>query len=200
MIIVNLEQGSEAWFKEKLGKPSASNASMIITNDGKPSKQRTGYMFELAAERISGHQEETYKNCAMDAGIEKEDEGRKYYSLITNEEVIQVGVVYKDARKRYLCSPDSLLKNKKEGLEIKCPLQKTQAKYLFFGELPSEYFGQVQFSLMVTGFDIWNFLCYTSGMNPLLLKVKRDEKYINSLEKELEIFCDELDVVCKKIG
>ena len=54
MIIIECEQNSEQWWQEKLGKPSASNASRIITNDGKPSKQREGYMFELAGEIITG--------------------------------------------------------------------------------------------------------------------------------------------------
>ena len=62
IIIDNIQQGSDDWFKEKLGKPSASNASKILTNNGTPSTQRTSYLYELVAERITGKREENYKN------------------------------------------------------------------------------------------------------------------------------------------
>ena len=39
IIIDSIEQGSDLWFEEKLAKPSASNASKIITNDGKPKEE-----------------------------------------------------------------------------------------------------------------------------------------------------------------
>ena len=37
MIILDHEQGTEEWFAARLGKPSASNFSKLITATGKPS-------------------------------------------------------------------------------------------------------------------------------------------------------------------
>jgi len=199
MIIVNLDQGSEAWFKEKLGKPSASNISKIITNEGKPSKQRLGYLYELAGEIITGKQEEGYKNANMETGNERESESRSYYELTHNVEIEQVGVIYKDEKKRFLCSPDGIKQAGKFGLELKNVLPKTQVKYLLDNCLPSDYFGQCQMSLYITGFDYWQFLSYVPNMPPFLIKVEPDKEYQKALAVELELFCDELDNVVKKL-
>lgn len=197
IILKDIIQGSDGWYAEKAGKPSASNCSKIITNDCKPSKQAEGYAFELAAERITGRAENGYKNAAMEAGQEREDEARKLFQVMYNVDVEQVGVVYKDEKKQILCSPDGLCKN--YGLELKNPLAKTQAKYLYEGGLPSEYYGQCQFSLYVTGFKKWMFLSYVPLMKPLIIEVKPDEKFQKALAVELEVFVKRLDEITAKL-
>ena len=198
MIVVDLQQGTPEWLAEKLGKPSASNCSKIITNDGKPSKQREGYMYELAGEIITGSRIEPYKNAAMEEGNNREQEAVDFYCMVNNVEIQRVGVVYPNDDKMFLCSPDGII-NGKEGFECKNPLPKTQVKYLLDGGLPSDYFGQVQFSMYVTGFKVWNFLSYVPGMKPLMIKVKRDEKFIAALDAEMMKFCSELAAVVAKI-
>jgi len=198
MIIIDLEQGSDLWFKEKLGKPSASNASKIITNEGKVSKQQEGYLYELAAERITGKQEESYQNMNMLVGNEREQESREVYEFMQKVKVKQVGVIYKDEQKKFLCSPDGLI-SKNYGLEMKNPLPKTQVKYLLDNKLPSEYFGQCQFSMYVTGFKFWMFMSYVPGMKPLIIKVERDEVYIRRLAVELELFVEKLEEITNQL-
>jgi hypothetical protein len=199
MIIVELEQGSESWFKEKLGKPSASNISKILTNEGKPSKQREGYLYELAAQIITGKYEEVYKNPAMEQGNEREQESRNYLEVVLGVNIKKTGVIYKDERKLFLCSPDGIAENESFGAELKNPLGKTQVKYLLDGTLPSEYFGQVQMSLYVTGLPYWWFLSYVPLMNPLMIKVEPDKAYQKALAVELELFTGELESVIKKL-
>jgi len=70
---------------------------------------------------------------------------------------------------------------------------------LLSGELPSEYFGQVQSSLYVTDFKFWDFVSYSPGLKPLIVRVQRDEKYITALKIELALFCDELEEITNKI-
>ncbi len=203
MIIINCKQGSEGWLNEKVGKPSASNASKIVTNAGKQSKQREGYLYELAGERITGKKEEGYSNKNMEVGIERELESRTYYEIINDVDVAEVGVIYKDEEKKFLCSPDGLvLKPGAEphlGLEMKNVIPKTQVKYLLTNTLPSEYLSQIQFSLYITGFKFWDFLSYVPGMKPLIIRVERDENFLTSLEFELSLFCKELDIIVNKI-
>ena len=198
MIIVNCKQNSEQWFAEKLGKPSASNASKIITNDGKPSKQRTGYLYELASEIITNRREEGYQNGNMLMGQEREEESRVLYEMMYDVKVDKVGVVYKDEAKQFLCSPDGIV-NGKYGLEMKNPLPKTQVKYLLNGAIPPEYFSQVQFSLYVTSFKFWDFMSHVPAMKPLIVRVKPDDKFIKALESELRTFCSELQWTIDKI-
>jgi hypothetical protein len=199
MIVVDLEQGSDGWFKEKLGKPSASNISKIITNDGKPSKQREGYLYELAAQIITGKYEEVYKNPAMDQGNEREQESRNYLEIMLGINIKKTGVIYKDEKKLFLCSPDGLAEDESFGAELKNPLGKTQVKYLLDGGLPSEYLGQVQMSLYTTGLPFWWFLSYVPLMNPLMLKVEPDDAYQKALKKELNLFTEELNDIVKKL-
>jgi len=200
-MIVNdsITQGTDEWLQEKLGKPSASNASKIITNAGKSSKQRTDYLYSLTAEIITGQREETYKNANMDMGNDREDESRKLFEMIHGVEVQQVGVVYKDEEKKFLCSPDGII-NSEYGLELKNVLGKTQVKYLLKNEVPSEYFSQIQFSLYVTGFKYWMFMSYTPGLRPLIIRVERDEPFLIKLKVELILFCEELEEIVTKIG
>ena len=199
MIIVNdIEQGSPEWFEAKLGKPSASNASKIITNDGKPSKQRTGYLYELAAERITGRREEGYKNANMEMGNEREQESRDLFEILNDVKVEQVGLIYKTSKQEILCSPDGLI-GTEAGLELKNVLPKTQVKYLLAGGLPSEYFGQIQFSLYVTGFKKWQLFSYVPAMEPLHIVVERNDKYIEALDRELKRFNEELEETVRKI-
>jgi hypothetical protein len=54
MIILDHEQGSPEWLAARLGKPSASCFSRLITNSGKPSSSADGYINELIAERLTG--------------------------------------------------------------------------------------------------------------------------------------------------
>ena len=199
IIIDSIIQGSDEWLFEKLGKPSASNASKIVTNDGKRSKQSELYMYELAAESITGQMADSYQSANMIIGNEREAESRKYYEFLKDIEVKQVGVIYKDEKKEFLCSPDGII-DSKYGLEMKNPLPKTQVKYLLDGNLPSEYFSQIQFSLYVTEFECWDFMSYSPGLPPLIVRVQRDEEFIKALHKELLSFCDELEQTIKKIG
>ena len=198
MIIVDVQQASDQWFQEKIGKPSASNASKIITNEGKPSKQADGYMYELAAEILTGVREETFQSPFMATGVEREDESRKLYELMHGVEVSQVGLVYKDDRKQFLCSPDGIINNE-YGLELKNVQPKTQVKYLLDGDIPSEYFGQVQFSLYVTGFKFWDFMAYSPLLKPLVVRCYPDKKYQEALDRELGIFCNELKSIVTKL-
>jgi hypothetical protein len=197
-IIIECEQGSERWFREKLGKPSASRFSEIITTKGDISKSRESYMYELAAESVSGIFTEGYKNANMQEGNDRESESRALYELINGVEVEQVGVIYRDEFKMFLCSPDGLV-NREWGLELKNVLPKTQVKYLLAGTLPTDYFQQVQGSLYITGFDRWDFMAYSPGLPPLILPIRRDEAFIAKLETALLDFAADLSKMVDKL-
>lgn len=192
MIIIDCVQGTPEWFAARLGKPSASRYSEIITaSELKPSKSSLGYMQELVAERITGQKVESYKSASMEAGTEREVLSREVYEFIYEVVVEQVGCVY-EPNSRYLCSPDGLI-NREYGLEMKNPEAKTQVRYLSAGVLPIEYKLQVQGSMLVTGYDRWDFFSYYPGLPLFILEVRRDEKVIAALKEALDRFCDELD-------
>jgi len=199
MIRVDLLQGSEEWFAEKLGKPSASNVNKILTNSGKESKQRDSYLYQLVAERLSGAREDSYTNATMQMGVEREAESRAYYELLYDVKVEQTGVVYPDERKRYLVSPDALMPTLRGGLELKNVLGKTQVKYLKENVLPSEYFGQVQMALFVTQYEWWDFMTYSPSLRPLIIRVTPDMDYHAELGDALDEFCNDLDALTEQL-
>jgi hypothetical protein len=198
IVIKDLVQGSPEWLLEKIGKPSASRISEIITSDGSRSKTRTSYMYELAAEIVTGKREESYKNKNMETGNEREEESRVLFEMVTGKTVEKVGVVYKDENKLFLCSPDGIIDGK-EGLELKNVIPSTQVKYLLDGKLPTSYFGQCQMSLFITGFKAWNFCSYVPSMRPLIVPVTPDLTYQEALGIELPLFCSELQQIVAKI-
>jgi len=193
----SFSQRDPEWYEAKAGVPSAGSADKIITTKGAPSKQAQDYMYQLAGEKIIGRIEETYTSFAMQTGIDRENEARGLYELISGEKVRQVALVYKDASKSVSCSPDGLLES--SGLEIKCPMLKTHVKYLIDGKLPTTYTQQLQFSMWVYGFDTWQFMSYYPGIEPLIITIKRDNEFISKLEVEMIKFLRELNRVYAKL-
>ena len=197
IIIDNIAQLSPEWFKLKAGVPGASSFDKIVTSKGEPSKQSQKYLYQLAGEAIVGDKMETYTNPTMQRGIELEEEARSLFEVINNIEVQQVGLCFANEQKKYLCSPDGLLPD--SGLEIKCPLIHTHIEYLLNNKLPAEYVQQVQGSMLVTGFKSYYFMSYYPGLNPLIIKVERDESFIAKLGAELEAFCLSLAILIRKL-
>jgi len=197
MIILDVEQGSDEWFSARCGVLSASNFDKVITSKGTLSTQNIGLMNELIAEKFTGTKTKIKTNDAMLRGVELEAEAREYYEFITDNEVKEVGMVYKSEDKDISCSPDGLSIDR--GLEIKCPLAKTHVSYLLSEKLPTKYVQQVQGSMWVTGLDKWDFLSYHPDMPPLLLTVEKDVEFHKCLDKVLGDFISKLKSNLDKI-
>ena len=197
MIILDIEQGSPEWYAARAGYPSASNFDKIITSKGEPSKQRMAYLYRLAGERLTGMPMETYTNGNMERGKELEAEARAAYEFITDNEVKQVGFCMNEGQS-YGNSPDGLI-GEDGGLEIKCPTLSVAVEYLDKGVLPTAYWQQVQGSLLVTGRKWWDFVSYYPGLPLFIVRVERDEKFIEKLHDELTVFCVELDELTARI-
>ena len=198
MRIIECDQRSPEWFEVRRGMPTASSFDKIVTSKGEPSKQALGYLYTLAAERIAGVREPSFSSAAMEEGIRREEESRLVYAMLTEVEVRQVGFCLSDCS-YYGCSPDGLVRED-GGVELKNPTGKVAIEYLLAGKLPTAYIQQVQGSLLVTGREWWDFVSYYTGLPTLIVRVERDEPFLNKLEKELIAFCDKLDEVCKDIG
>jgi hypothetical protein len=193
MIILDCIQGSPEWNAARVGIPSASVMDKIITTKGEVSKSGGKLMYQLAGERIIGRKEESYTNAAMERGIELEAEARALFSLTTGLDVDEVGLCYYDERRDRSASPDGLIVDRKEGLEIKCPSLAVHVGYLLSDKLPTDYFQQVQGSLYITGYDCWHFFSYYPGMKPFHKIVGRDEMWIAKLSKVLDDFVGDLE-------
>lgn len=189
-IMPNVKQRSEEWFKLRCGRPTSSQFSRIITATGKPSKQADDYMIELVADCLCPGESDWTGNQYTDRGTELEPKAREEFARIMQVIVEEVGFCTRDDEVAG-CSPDGLVKDAQgnyiAGVELKCPLPKTHAKYVMEDKLPDAYKQQVHGSMAVTGLDFWYFMSYCPGMKPFILLIERDA-YTDTVSKELDSF------------
>lgn len=190
-------QRSEQWYQARLGIPTASRFSDIISTKGAPSKSAEGYMLELAADKIVGDIEDRYVSYDMKKGTELEPDARTLYGFRMGGTVQEVALVYKNGQKNVSCSPDGLLNGR--GLEIQCPKRKNHAKRMLRPEMPYEKFQQIQGSMWICGFQEWDFMSYCPGMPSVFVTVKRDDTFIRALETEMIKFIRGLEEIYAKL-
>jgi len=190
MIILDVDQGSDEWLQARLGIPTASAFSNIVTASFKASSSKAGYMGKLLAEYIKGEQQEQFTSKWTERGHDLEPSARIMYQALTDNKVEQVGMAYKTEDKDRSCSPDGLIQRQK-GLEIKCPKLANHIGYRLSGELPRVYKPQVHGSMYVCDIDQWDFMSYHPDDEPFLITVERDYAIDRAISKELDIFLRE---------
>lgn len=195
--IIDCEQGSEAWYKARLGLPTASEFHTIMAKgrDGGDSKTRKTYLYKLAGEIITGEPMESYSNGYMERGKELEEEARNLYAFTYDVEPVQVGFV---RNKIAGASPDSLIA-RDGGCEIKVAVPHIQAERLFRGDLPPEHKAQVQGGMWITGRSWWDFISYCPKMPLLRVRVPRDDGYIATIAGAVKAFDVELYQTVQRI-
>lgn len=187
---------TEAWWKLRRGKPTASQFDRIITPSGQPSNQARKYIYELIAERLL---DETMKKDQLESyWVERgnELEPRAIEAFQTQHSLVlqRVGFVTSNDE-RIGASPDCLVRAPRltAAVEVKCPAPWTQIGYLLDGP-GLTYRAQVQGQLLVG--DEWEavyFFAWHPQMPSVMVKTFRDKSYQNALAELLDRFCDELE-------
>jgi len=193
MIIHNVEQYSPEWWKLRSGSPTASEFHRIVMPSGgvTRSETRNRYMYKLIAERLIGCPSEPIKDFWIERGHRLEGEAAQEFYIHTGLDVIKTGFVV-SGNGRWGCSPDRLVVNKNQIVEIKCPAPWTHVGYLLDG--PGEqYKPQVQGQMLVCNVEAVHFFSYHPNMPALHIVTERDESYCKILERRLNEFCDLLD-------
>lgn len=198
-IIKDIEQGSDEWLNLRLGMITASKFKDVIA--GGQGKTRKSYMYQLAAESITGENADSFTNEYMQWGTETEPQARAMYELDTASTVESVAFITMDGRNIGI-SPDGLIGDNK-GIEIKCPKTSTQIETYLSGKMPSIHKAQVQGSMWVTGFDTWDFVSFDPRINGkasyFKTTVERDEDYINELAEKCFKFERELNEMIEQL-
>ena len=169
MQILEAEQGSDEWLAARLGRPSASQFHKLITSTGKPSASADSYINTMIAERLLGKSEPFF---------------------VTDNEVQEVGFIL-DNSGEFGCSPDGLV-GEDGGIEIKCPAPHNHVAWSRKKVCPSKHYAQVQGCMWITGRDWWDFMSYHPEMNPFIVRVERDEEFIDKLAKEVLLAVTEI--------
>lgn len=189
-----IEQGSPEWFAMRAGKVTASKAADVmsaITTAG-----YRNYLADLVVERLTGNKTESFTNAAMQWGVDQEPIARAEYEVKTGNLVDQIAFVDHPTIANFGCSPDGLVGD--DGLiEIKCPNTATHIDYVMQDKVPTKYIPQIQCQLAVTGRKWCDFVSFDprlpDGLQILIVRLERDNKYIEKLEARVVKFLDEVN-------
>jgi putative phage-type endonuclease len=198
-----MEQGTEEWFKARLGKVTASRVADVIakTKSGY-STSRDNYMAQLICERLTGQQGESFSNAAMAWGSETEPLARSAYENARGLLVTEVGFVNHPSIEMSGASPDGLVETL-GMLEIKCPNTATHIDTLLSLAVPTKYNTQMQWQMRCCERKWCDFVSFDPRLpQDLQLFIKRvdfDSVYVAMLEKEVNVFLEELVNKIKKL-
>ena len=191
-----IEQGSEEWFAQRLGKVTASRISDVLaTIKSGEALVRRNYRTQLVSERLTGQRTETYVNSAMQWGTDTEPMARDAY-IFKYADVEEVTMIQHPTIEMAGASPDGLVGS--DGLiEIKCPQNNTHTSTLMSQQVPSKYINQIQWQLCCTERKWCDFVSYSpnfpSNLQMFVKRVERDEELINRLEMEVKKFLTEVE-------
>ncbi|MEE9459626.1 MAG: lambda exonuclease family protein [Candidatus Bathyarchaeia archaeon] len=198
-IIEEIEQGSDEWHELRREVITASRFKDVMSKGA--GKTRKSYLYQLAAESITGEVAESYTNDAMQWGTETEPQARAMYELESSNTVKEIAFIKHDS-KNVGVSPDGLIGD--DGLvEIKCPKTTTQIETFLSGKMPSYHKAQVQGQLWISERQWLDFVSFDPRIDGdasyFCVRIERDEEYILELEKACDEFSAELTNTIKKL-
>jgi len=203
-----MEQRTEEWHLARLGKVTASRVADVLAKiKTGESASRKNYKMELVVQRLTGQPQESFTNAAMEWGTATEPQARMAYEAHTGLFVEEVGFIDHPTIEGFGCSPDGVvgetLHSKHNSItpmtgliEIKCPNTATHIETVLENKAPSKYIPQMQCQMAVTGAKWCDFVSFDprvpEDLQLLVVRVERDQEYIDSMEVEVKQFLSEV--------
>lgn len=197
---MEIKQGSAEWLALRAGKVTASRIADVMM--AKTTAGYKNYMADLIVERLTGSKTESFTTSAMQWGVDNEPLARAEYEIKTGGFVDQVTFVEHPSIEMFGCSPDGLIGD--DGLvEIKCPNTATHIDYVMADKPPAKYVPQMQCQLAVTGRKWCDFVSFDprlpDGLQLFIVRLERDDEYIEKMEKAVKKFLDEVNQAVLKL-
>ena len=195
------DQRTDEWHEARLGRITASRIYDVIarTAKGGYTSKRDDYMYQLAAERMTGLPTRIYANEAMQWGTAVEPEAIEFYSEYYGYKVEFAPFIIHRNMAFAGASPDGIVNN--EWLvEIKCTQTNTFLKIRASNSAPENYVAQCQMQMAVTGAPKVDLFFYDPRIiDPSkqfkLFIIERDEAAIANIEHELVLFNDYIESI-----
>ena len=198
-----IEQGTTEWHLQRLGKVTASRVADVLSK-GKSgeSASRKNYRTELLVQRLTGQPGESFTNAAMEWGTATEPLARIAYEAEMGVFVDQVAFIDHPSIAQFGCSPDGLVAQ--DGLiEIKCGNTATHIDWMLDGKPPTKHIPQMQCQMAVTGRQWCDFVSFDprlpDDLQLFVVRLERDEEYIEAMESEVKKFLSEVDEMFTKL-
>lgn len=198
----DLEQGSEEWLAARNGLLTASEMHLILTPTLKLANndKTRAHVYEIAAQRINKYTEPTYIGDAMLRGHDDEIKSRDLYSEKV-QPVQELGFITRDMGGCVLgYSPDGAALLSESGIECKSRIQKHHLATVVNNEVPKEHIMQVQFGLLVTGWDYIDYLSWCGGMPMWRIECKPIPEYQDAILNAALAFDDNVNAVIEEYG
>lgn len=197
-----MEQRSPEWFAARLGSVTASRVSDALS--GPDTAARRNYLVQLVTERLTGQQQESYTNTAMQWGTDTEPLARVVYqaTLPGNSFVEDAPFVKHPTIQWFGASPDGFVN---DGLvEIKCPNSTTHIDYLMAGKVPTKYQRQMLAQLACTGRDWCDFVSFDprlpDHLQLFVVRFQPKKEEIQKLEEGVQKFLDEVNKAMESLN
>lgn len=189
VIYEELLQGSDEWLAARCGLPTASEMKLILTPTLNPAKndKASAHLYELLAQRITGHVDAHFINDDMLRGHEDEIHARAAYAEKYGD-VDEVGFMTDDRWGFKIgFSPDGLVGD--DGfIEIKSRRPKYQIETILSGKVPDEYRIQIQTGLLVSGRKWCDFISYSAGLPMIVITVFPDPAVMDAIVSAVGAF------------
>lgn len=197
MSAVDIEQGSEAWHRIRIGRVTASRiADVIARTKSGWSTSRANYAAEIIAERLTGEEAASYVSAPMQWGLDKEPEARSAYEFRKDVGVTLVGFAFHPTIKDTGASPDGYVAQD-GSIQIKCPLTATHLDTLQGQPISERYITQIQWEMACSGRKWCDFVSYDprlpEALRLFIKRVPRDNVLIADLEKCVTAFLAEIN-------
>jgi len=204
-------QRTAEWHADRSGKVTASRLydAVATQKNGKYYAARENYMTEIVLEIITGNTPDSFKSDAMQRGIDLEPKAKEAYTLLTMNDVQDVGFIDHPTIARFGASPDGLILDMfgeplKKGIEIKCPNSATHLKTLETRVINPQYIYQMYAQMMCTGFDEWVFMSYDdrfpTHLQCFIVEIGINDEIKEQIEFEVNKFNSEVDSIIERLS
>lgn len=195
MQIHNFTQGSEEWFKIRLGKFTGTNGQAVATNG----RGLETLVFEKVAEIMTGKMKPSYTNDDIERGKELEAMARNSYELESGLLVKEVGFVELDEFTG--CSPDGFI-NEDGLVEIKCKNDANFARFMYDRKIDPDHNWQMQFNLFVTGREWVDYVLFNENFpkTTIITRVNRNDTEIAKLKANVAIGIAQVKSILEKLN
>lgn len=150
---------------------AASQPDVLGLADNETSR---GLILTLAAERITGHAEDTPMTSDMWRGVMAEPIARDAYAESAKAEVEEIGFMVRHFDGCSIgWSPDGLV-DSSGGIEIKAPRAKGHIQTVLDDAVPAQYMPQIQTALLVSGRAWCDFVSFHGGLHLWTKRVTAD--------------------------
>lgn len=183
MKIIDLEQGSQTWLEWRKGGIGASDVAKVMKVHATESPL-------MLFNEICGLSKARFVSKAMQRGNDEEPKAiawlEKLYGMKLNK------VCAQDDSLPYLrCSFDAINIEAKILIEIKTPYNAEKLTKMIDGDIPIEYIYQVQYQMMIAGFDR-GMIAVWDGQDAHCHIIEKDEKLHTKMIKEVSKFWNDL--------